>query len=472
MEKLLTACLLFAVAALAGPDGVGAASEPPRPNILVIVADDLGWGDVGWHGGFGKTPHMDRLVREGVELDRHYVQPVCTPTRTALMTGRYPGRFGPQAIHPSNLRALPPGTVTLASALKSLGYATYQAGKWHLGSRPEWGPNAYGFDHSYGTLTGAADPWTHKYRRGPYEDTWHRDGVRLNEEGNATELITAEAERRIRDRGAPAAAGDRKPWFLYVPFHAVHSPVDAPDDFKRLYDGIRFDDDPAKHDSRLRLAAMVSQLDASIGRLVAALDETGQRRDTLIVFTSDNGGIESLENHYVGTVPDSPLNSENAPLRGQKNTLWEGGMRVCAFANWPGRLEPRKCTAVMHVADWFPTIARLVGWSPPQAPAWDGLDRWAAIVGEPEAHSRPRPVCVVHPTGRAVIGDRWKLIVLDAKKKRQESLQLYDLLADPFETTDLAAKESAVVAEYLAIAEADAALDLTDMPADLRDAPP
>ena len=105
------------------------AAEPPRPNILFIVADDLGWGDVGWHGGPGKTPCMDRLVREGVELDRHYVQPVCTPTRTALMTGRYPGRFGPQAIAPSNLRALPPGTVTLATALQSLGYATFNASK-------------------------------------------------------------------------------------------------------------------------------------------------------------------------------------------------------------------------------------------------------------------------------------------------------------------------------------------------------
>ena len=216
MSKLTTACFLFALVALAGP-GLGSAAEPPRPNILVIVADDLGWGDVGWHGGFGKTPTMDRLVREGVELDRHYVQPVCTPTRTALMTGRYPGRFGPQAIHPSNLRALPRGTVTLASALKSLGYATFQAGKWHLGSRPEWGPNAYGFDQSYGTLTGAADPWTHKYRSGPYEDTWHRDGVRLDEEGNATELVTVEAERRIREGGVPAAAGDRKPWFSLRP---------------------------------------------------------------------------------------------------------------------------------------------------------------------------------------------------------------------------------------------------------------
>ena len=448
----------------AGTAGMARAATLARPNILFIVADDLGWGDVGSHGGFGKTPHMDRLVCEGVELDRHYVQPVCTPTRAALMTGRYPGRFGPQAIHPSNLRSLPPGTQTLASALKSLGYATFQAGKWHLGSRPEWGPSAYGFDHSYGTLTGAADPWTHKYRRGPYEDTWHRDGVRLDEEGNATDLITAEAERWIRD----AAANDGKPWFIYVAFHAVHTPVDAPAEYKQLYDGIRFDDNPVKHDSRLRLAAMVSQLDTSIGRLVAAIDETGQRRDTLVVFTSDNGGIESLKNHYVGNVPDSPLNSENDPLRGQKNTLWEGGVRVCAFANWPGRLAPWKCGAVVHIADWFPTFVGLMGWEPSEDHAWDGLDRWDAITGVPEAHSRPRPVCVVHPSGRAVIGDRWKLIVPDKKKTKADySPQLFDLLADPFETTNRAANEPVVLAEYLAIAAADAQLDLTDLPADL-----
>jgi arylsulfatase A-like enzyme len=456
--------VLFAVA-------VGAttpAAEPPRPNILLVVADDLGWSDVGWHGGFGRTPHMDRLVREGVELDRHYVQPVCTPTRVALLTGRCPGRFGPQAIAPSNRRALPPGTVTLASALGSLGYATFQCGKWHLGSRPEWGPNQYGFDHSYGTLTGAADPWTHKYRRGAYEETWHRDGVRLDEPGNATDLITAEAERRIRD-GATArdASGRRTPWFLYVAFHAVHTPVDAPDAFKRLYDGVRFDDDPAKHDSRLRLAAMVSQLDDSIGRLMATLDETGQRRDTLVVFTSDNGGIESLDNHYVGDVPDSPLNSENDPLRGQKNSLWEGGIRVCAFAHWPGTLTPRKSAAVVHAADWFPTIAGLVGYRPATDLAWDGLDRWAAIAGVPAAEPRPKPVCIVHQTGRAVVGDRWKLIA-----RRTGAPQLYDLAADPFETTDVATRHPDVVATQLSIAEADATLDLTELPDDLRDAPP
>ena len=446
--------------------GPAAAAEPPRPNILLIVADDLGWADVGWHGGLGKTPHLDRLVREGVELDRHYVQPVCTPTRAALMTGRYPGRFGPHAIAPSNLRALPPGTVTLASALRSLGYATFHAGKWHLGSRPEWGPNHYGFDHSYGTLTGAADPWTHKYRRGPFEDTWHRDGKRLDEPGNATELIAAEAERRIRG-GAPDVSGVQTPWFLSVAFHAVHTPVDAPEEFKRLYDGMRFDTDDARHDSRLRLVAMVSQLDAAVGRLVATLDETNQRSNTLIVFTSDNGGIESLDNHYVGDVPDSPLNSENDPLRGQKNSLWEGGVRVCAFANWPGTLASRKCTAVVHAADWFPTLAGLVGWEGAASADWDGLDRWAAIEGTAGAQPRPQPVFIVHRSGRAVIGDRWKLIAYT-----KEAPRLFDLAADPFETTDLAAEQPEIVASYLALAGADARLDVADLPADLRDAPP
>jgi arylsulfatase A-like enzyme len=445
----------------------GAAEHTARPNILLIVADDLGWSDVGWHGGFGKTPHMDRLVREGVELDRHYVQPVCTPTRAALLTGRYPGRFGPHAIAPSNRRALPPGTSTLASTLQSAGYATFQVGKWHLGSRPEWGPNQYGFDHSYGTLTGAADPWTHKYRRGPYEDTWHRDGVRLDEEGNATELLAAEAMRRIRD-GATLrdAAGNRQPWFLYVAFHAVHTPVDAPEAFKRLYDGVQFDADPARHDSRLRMAAMVSQLDAKIGEFIATLDETGQRRDTLIVFTSDNGGIESLKNAYVGEVPDSPLNSENDPLRGQKNTLWEGGVRVCAFANWPGVLAAGKCSGVMHAADWFPTLAGLLKLEQAANLSWDGVDRWTAIAGSGEA-ARPKPLCIVHTSGRAVFDGDWKLI---ARKKGPA--ELYDLRADPFEKHDRAIAQPAVVERLTVIAAADAAGDVTEIPTDLQDAPP
>jgi arylsulfatase A-like enzyme len=436
---------------------LGAArQEPPaRPNVLLIVADDLGWSDVGWHGGFARTPRMDALVKEGVELDRHYVQPVCTPTRTALLSGRYPGRFGPHPLAPSNLRALPAGTPTLASALKAAGYTTSIAGKWHLGSRPEWGPNRYGFDHSYGTMTGAADPWTHKYRKGhPYEDSWHRDGRRLDEEGNATELIAAEAVRRIEEK--------KGPWLVYVPFHAVHTPVDAPEEFKKPYEGTTFHEDPVNHESRLRMAAMVAQLDAKIGQFVDALERTGQRQNTLIVFTSDNGGIESLKNAYVGKVGHSPLNSENDPLRGQKDTLYEGGVRVCAFANWPGRLAPRKVEAPMHAVDWFPTIAGLAGLA--ADPAWDGLDRWAVLGGAPAA---ARTIYIAHKfKGQALLHGSWKLIA-PAKGKPE----LYDLAADPHEKTDLAAAKPDVVEDLSRRLAAERAKDDPRLPEDLRGLP-
>ena len=438
--------------ATAGDDAV------ERPNILLIVADDLGWSDVGWHGGFAKTPVMDRLVREGVELDQHYVQPVCTPTRTALMSGRYPGRFGPQALSPSNLRAMPLGTVTLASALKSLGYRTHQSGKWHLGARPEWIPNAYGFDTSYGTLTGAADPWTHKYRKGnPYEDTWHRDGKLFHEEGNATELVAAEALRHIEAQSTP--------WFVYVPFHAVHTPVDAPDEYKTLYDGVKFHDDPAKHDSRLRMAAMVSQIDAKIGQFVAALEKTGQRENTLIIFTSDNGGIESLKNAYAGNVADSPLNSENDPLRGQKATLYEGGTRVCAFANWPGRLKPHRFTTAMHCVDWFPTIADLVGYEPKDDLKWDGISQWAAL-STATANTTPRTIYIsTGNAGSLRFGD-WKLIT-----RPKGEVDLFNIAQDPYEKNNLAQSESAKIAELSEMLAVEKSKDDPVMPEDLKGLP-
>lgn len=431
-----------------------------KPNILLIVADDLGWSDVGWHGGFGKTPVMDKLVREGVELDQHYVQPVCTPTRTALMSGRYPGRFGPQALAPSNLRAMPLGTPIIASALKAGGYRTHMAGKWHLGARKEWIPNAYGFDTSYGTLTGAADPWTHKYRKGnPYEDTWHRDGVLFHEEGNATELVAAEAVRRI--------AQGPSPWFVYVPFHAVHTPVDAPEEFKKLYNGIRFHQDPVRHESRLRMAAMVSQLDAKVGQLIAAVEKAGQRDNTLVIFTSDNGGIEGLANAYVGTVPDSPLNSENDPLRGQKNTLYEGGTRVCAFAYWPGRLKPRKVATPMHAVDWFPTIAALTGCRPSGDTRWDGVNQWDRLTGA-NSKAPDRAIYIALKSGARSLrlGD-WKLITKPAMAKDE----LYNIAADPFEKSDLAEKEPERLRELKDRLAQERAKDNPKMPDDLKGLP-
>ncbi len=429
-----------------------------RPNILLIVADDLGWSDVGWHRGFSKTPNMDQLVRTGVELDRHYVQPVCTPTRAALMTGRYPGRFGPQALSPSNLRALPLGTITLASFLKSQGYSTHLSGKWHLGAKAEWIPNHYGFDTSYGTLTGAADPWTHKYRAGnPYEDTWHRDGKIFNESGNATELIAAEAVRRIQSA--------KQPWFMYVPFHAVHTPVDAPEEYKKLYDGISFSDDPAKHDSRLRMAAMVSQLDAKIGEFVKTIRAKGELENTLIIFTSDNGGIEGLKNNYVGTVPDSPLNSENDPLRGQKNTLYEGGTRVCAFANWPGKLTPSINATPMHCVDWLPTIAGILNVKLPNEIEIDGISQWSTI-NSGTTTTRSRPIYIAKTNERSLQFDGWKLIRRDSGKH-----ELFNLNLDPYEKNNLIDSETTQVSLLQALLKEEREKDLKTLPEDLKGLP-
>jgi arylsulfatase A-like enzyme len=430
------------------------AEDGLRPNILFVVADDLGWSDVGWHNGFARTPNMDKLVREGIELDQHYVQPVCTPTRAASDERTLSGTFWPTC----------PGTEQSAGdadrhgdhrvdaqSRKVTPHRNQANGTW--GRRFEWGPNHFGFDHGYGTLTGAADPWTHKYRHGVYEDTWHRDGKPLHEEGNATELIAAEAIRRIEEK--------QSPWFVYVPFHAVHTPVDAPDEFKQLYAGVRFHDDPPMQDSRLRMAAMVSQLDAKIGQFIEALERTGQRDNTLVVFTSDNGGIESLKNAYVGDVGDSPLNSENDPLRGQKNTLYEGGTRVCAFANWPGKLAPRKLSTPMHVADWMPTISAMVGFRPETDLQWDGVNQWPHLSGA-ETCVEPRTIYIAMKTGHSIRHGDWKLIV-----PKQGEAQLFNIAEDPYETSDVILNRQETAAELRRILTEHQAKDQAELPADL-----
>ena len=233
-----------------------------QPNLLIIVADDLGWADVGYHGSSIKTPNIDRLAREGVELDQHYVCPMCTPTRAALLSGRYPSRFGDQAVKPCNERVYPFGQVTLASALRSIGYDTGVSGKWHLGSLPEWGPNHFGFNRSYGSLAGGVGPYDHRYKQGPHTYTWHRDGELLDEDGHVTDLIGQEAVGWISEK--------QQPWFYYVPFTAVHIPVQAPQEYIGLYGGETFYDDPEKEEAFKRYAAYATQMDDWIGRMLGA----------------------------------------------------------------------------------------------------------------------------------------------------------------------------------------------------------
>lgn len=435
-----------------------AAAQSPKPNFLLIVADDLGWQDVGWHGGKFKTPNMDKLVQEGVELDSHYVQPVCSPTRTALMSGRFTSRFGPHVLAPTNLRAFLPGTITMATALKQAGYSTHMAGKWHLGSKPEWGPQNYGFDHSYGSLNGAVDPWNHQYREGPYRDTWHRDGKRLDEEGNATELVASQVVKWIEAK--------KDPWFIYVPFHAVHIPVDAPEEYRRIYKDAKFNDDPKKNESLQRFGSFVTQLDSKVGQLVQALEMTGQRKNTLIVFTSDNGGLHSGGNAYVSKVPPTPALSSNLPLRGQKNTLYDGGIRVCAFANMPGTLTPSKLSAPLHACDWLTTLTRLAGWKQPDGFKQDGIDAWPLLTGKNKKPD-PRTVYIPHPSGSVIIRDGWKLIRYKKDLKNRDAIELYHLANDPFEKQDLAASNPKKVRELELILDNLRKEDVIHLPKDL-----
>lgn len=400
-----------------------------KPNFVFIMADDLGWADVAFHGGNVPTPNLDLLKSEGVELTLHTVAPVCSPTRTGLMTGRCWSRFG--VTSPQNERALPFETVTLPRALKSCGYDTALTGKWHLGSKPEWGPNHFGFDHSYGSLAGGVGPYNHFYKKGDYSVTWHRNENLIEEKGHVTDLITDEAVKWIGERGDA-------PFFLYVPFTAVHLPVKEPQEF--------LDRVPASITGAVprHYAACILHLDDSVGRIVRAIDESGRGENTLIVFTSDNGGSTSENNdtkYPADDYPSGKLTGNNLPLRGQKGDAYEGGIRVPTLARWTGKLKPgTTCEVPMQITDWMPTFCGLAGFEGGGDLKWDGMDLWSAInegVMPPD-----RPIYTTAPgfRARALRLGEWKLVV-HSEKGKPDRAELFHLSVDPSEKEDLAAKE-------------------------------
>jgi arylsulfatase A-like enzyme len=393
---------------------LGAQADPPKPHIIYFLADDLGWKDVGYHGSEIRTPNLDRLAASGVRLEQFYVQPVCSPTRAAFLTGRYPMRQGLQVsvIRPNAAYGLPLEERLLPQALKEAGYATSIVGKWHLGSFDEkYWPTNRGFDHHYGHLFGALDYFTH-IRDGKLD--WYRDGKPLQEEGYTTQLFAKEAVRILRDHDPS------KPLFLYVPFNATHAPLQAPADYVDRYKDIA--------DSRRRLkAAMTTCMDDAIGEIVAELGKRGMAENTLILFSSDNGGP-------TGEAAD------NAPLRAGKSTLYEGGLRVPAFAVWPGRLKPGVVREMLHATDLYPTLLRLAGAPTSQKLPLDGKEAWATIS---EGRPSPREEILhnVEPNRGALRRGPWKLVVrgdLPATGVSAVKAELFNIDQDPSEKTDLA----------------------------------
>lgn len=423
--------LPFLVASVGFVAPLGAAP----PNVVFILADDLGWADVGFHGGPAPTPHLDQLAAEGVELEQHYVAPVCSPTRTGLLTGRFWSRFG--VTSPQNERALPWETVTLPKALKEAGYETCLAGKWHLGSKPEWGPNHFGFDHSYGSLAGGVGPYNHFYKKGEFSVTWHRNEKLIEETGHVTDLITDEAVKWIAQRGD-------KPFFLYLPYTAVHLPVKEPEAWLKKVPA-SLEGEVARH-----YVACVMHLDDAVGRIVAALEKAGKRGDTLLVFTSDNGGSTAKNDdskYPEDDYPSGPLPGSNRPWRGQKGDLYEGGIRVPTLVSWPAQLKPGKLAAPTHITDWMPTFCALAGWRASEGAdlKWDGRDLLPVLMGR--LQPGPRPLYWTAPGFRARalrFGDH-KLIVTG--KEGQETVELFYLAADPQEKNNLAGQLPAKVAE-------------------------
>lgn len=419
-----------------------AATAASQPNIILFLADDLGWADVPWHGGQAKMPNLDRLGREGVKLEAHYGHPMCSPTRAALMTGRYASRFGVTGAQ--NQRALPWGTITLASTLKSAGYDTAITGKWHLGSMPDEGPQKFGFDHGYGSLAGGCGPFNHRYKEGPFTRTWHRNARLIEEEGHVTDLIAREAVRWIAERG-------ERPFFLYVPFTAIHVPIDEP---KKWHDMNAHLADPAQ---RLR-AACASHLDDAIGQIIAAVQRKKSAVPALVIFLSDNGAHSPHENQggpYPGDYGELKVGNDNRPLRGHKSSLYDGGIRTPGLVWWPGKIKAGEVKAPMHAVDWLPTLAALAGAKLSASLRLDGQNIWPAITGElPEPAARSIYCAGVGFRSQMIRHGGWKLIVNHPKDKKGqpakptgETEELYNLAEDIGETKNLAKEKPRILAE-------------------------
>jgi arylsulfatase A-like enzyme len=425
-------------------------------NILYILADDLGWGDISLHGAPIRTPNIDRLATEGMELTQHYVCPMCTPTRASLLTGRYPGRFGAHATVPSNAPVLPDGYATLATTLRDAGYDTGLFGKWHLGSSPQFGPNQYGFNTSYGSLAGGVDPYNHFYKRGEHCVTWHRNGELIEEQGHVTDLVVHEATQWLESR--------QQPWFAYVPFTAVHVPVKPTSEWLARYFHEHFDEDPAKDLSYKKYAAYTSHMDWAIGLLLESLERTGQRDDTIVIFASDNGGLEDCplagSDKYPGWQQEYPRLGSNKPYRGVKAQLYEGGVRTPMVVSWRAQIEAGVVLDdPLQIVDWMPTLCSLAGATPQQDPLWDGLDISSQLLGTATDIS-PRSCFWNFRGGRhlaARVGD-WKLIRREPDTGGPEQ-ELFHIGRDPYETEEVSGDHADVVTELQSFIDDQRQLD-------------
>ena len=407
--------------------------QDAKPNIVIILDDDLGNADLGYRGSDIKTPNIDALAKSGVRLELFYGMPVCTPSRAELMTGRYAMRYGLETlvIFPSHTYGLPTDERTLPQALKDAGYDTDMVGKWHLGhADKKYWPQNRGFDHFYGNLVGEVDYFTKE--RGGIID-WQRDGTFLKEDGYFTTLIGNEAVKIIDDHDTS------KPLFLYVASLAPHAPYQAPEEdvdaYKDLPGGIH----------RQTYAAMITDLDTQVGRIVDALKKKGMLDNTLIIFSSDNGGATSAlfatgarspeereESGGVGLEEKTP--ASNGEFRGGKGSLHEGGVRVPTIFYWPAKLKPATIDEPLAMVDVMPTLLGLAGGVGSPDHPFDGKNVWPTLTeGQPSPHEDI--LINVEAFRGAIRKGNWKLVKIALLPGKTE---LFDLSKDPGEQNNIA----------------------------------
>ena len=413
-------------------------ADAPRPNIVILMADDLGWGDVGFNGSDIATPNIDRIAREGMRLSQFYSQPICTPTRAALMTARDPIRLG---LANAGLMPWNDGGVSLderfmPEAFRDAGYDTAMVGKWHLGHTVEQHtPNSRGFRHFFGHLNTQIDFFEHSFAGG---HDLQENGEPVHRPGEyATDVHGKEAARyltELRDKD--------RPFFLYVPFLAPHSPMQAKDEDLDKY--------PRRIDiaanAQRTYAAMVDSLDQAVGQVLDALEAEGVADNTIVLFTSDNGGFESF-------------GADNGPYRGGKTEVYEGGIIVPAALRWPAVVPANTVNdAVVSVMDLWPTLAAASGVAVDADKPIDGIARWDAILGR-GSKARAAPLFFTSNSpiyNRFMHGVRdgpWKLVQVIDHERRSTSVEteLFNLDDDPAETTNLAASDPERVAQMLAM---------------------
>jgi arylsulfatase A-like enzyme len=398
----------------------GQAASPQRPNVVVIITDDVGYGDFGVYGAPDiRTPNVDRLAREGVKLTDFYAAPTCTPTRASLITGRYQQRVALEEALPSagpRDRGLLPTGRSLPQLLKNNKYATGLIGKWHLGWKPEFGPNEHGFDYFFGFKSGAIDFYTHESADGSHD--LFENATPVHPDGYMTDLITAHAVRFIEQHAA-------EPFFLDVSYNAAHWPFQVPDRYSKAarvaYQGPLDDPAPTRQD----YAAMLERADAGVGQILQKLAALGLERNTLVIFTNDNGG-EWL--------------SRNAPLFNRKATLWEGGIRVPAIFRWPGRLPAGKVSDQVGIfMDLTASILAATNTPVPADTRLEGINLLPILEGR--SPQIERTLFWRTQNQKAVRKGDWKLLA------NGNLLFLFNLRTDISERTDLAAQRIDLIRE-------------------------